>query len=235
MGNFLSVIAIRSDEAGQVTKGLQDHFSAFGVTVTDVAASAPSDDRHDISIYPARNGWVVVLFPAYFNIYDLPVARTISRVLNTQASLVHTYDSEYWAHFAVDRGEIVDRYCSKPQFFGQADASVTKTWAGNPDVVAELLGGHANEASAYFAHDVESVEQPPNGFFSKILGRKPASPLYPKAFPTDQFDLSSEWVFVDLWTKIGILYPDDISSFEQRFRLGRNFEKKIEANDDDVM
>lgn len=232
MGNFLSVIAIRSDEAGHVSKGLQDHFSALGVTVTDVAASAPSDERHDISIYSARNGWVVVLFPAYFNIYDLPVARTISRDLNTQASLVHTYDSEYWAHFAIDRGEILDRFCSRT---GHDEVNLTKTWAGNPAVVAKLFDGQANEVSAYFVHDVELAKQPPNGFFSKILRRNPASPLYPKAFPTDQFDLSNQWVFVDLWQKLGIVYPDDISSFEQRFRLGRNFEKKVEANPDDVM
>ena len=39
-------------------------------------------------------------------------------------------------------------------------------------------------------------------------------------FPGDEFELGSEWLFVDLWRRLGIRYPDDLGASSEVIRFG---------------
>lgn len=240
MGNFLSVLAVRSRSCSDVSEALQDYFRGVDLTVTRVSRSSAGDELHDIRVFTAADQWVAVLFPEYFNARDLPLARAVTRILNTNASLVHTYDSEYWAHFLLDRGNVIDQFCSRPHFFEQDSAGHAKRsqlWSGDANRIASSLGGQEADVAAYLVHDPTAVASLPKqrGFLSRLLGAKSKPALPRKAFPDDEFDLGNEWVFADFWRRMGIAYPEDLSAFEECLRLPSNFEKRLEENPEDCM
>jgi hypothetical protein len=52
-----------------------------------------------------------------------------------------------------------------------------------------------------------------------------------KAFPDDEFELDSPWVFVDFWRRLGPRYPQHPSASPARIRLASGWLNKLPAGD----
>lgn len=118
---------------------------------------------------------------------------------------VHTYDGDYWVHTLIRNGERLDRFASMPGYFVEDPTellAVQRAWAGNAQVVARALGRPADQVAPYFVHVPADRDNE--------LGR---------AFGDDDFDRDDIWVFVDLWRRLGITYPEDVKASVASLRL----------------
>ncbi len=208
MGNFLAVSAFRDVDDDAVAEATAAFFARCGVQIQPVAESEPNRPRSDFNVFAPVGRWTVVLWPAYFNIHDVPVCTALSGDLATVVSTVHTYDSDYWTHVLLREGSVLDRYASVPDYFEAENvAELAEKWAGNAAVVAVAVDGDPALLAPYFHQAVGS----------EVRG---------KASPNDVFELGSEWVFTDFWRRAGIEYPRDVLS-GRRFRLGDGWDKLI--------
>jgi hypothetical protein len=216
MGSFLAVSAFRDRSVDAVAESVRKFMSAHGVAFEFVNTAEP-DPHVDAAAYSPPNGWTVFLWPEYFNVHDIPLCEIVSRDLQTLVSTVHVYDDDYWTHVLFDRGELVDRFASMPGYFaddaGQA-AMLERAWAGDADRLADALDVAPEVIRPYLVHvDPEAAEMP-------------------KAFPDDESDLEDFWVFVDMWRRVGITYPEEVENYECLFRLGRDFMDRLPISQD---
>jgi hypothetical protein len=162
----------------------------------------------------------VVLWPQYFNIHDVPATEFVSERLGVLASAVHTYDGDYWVHTLIRNGEQLDRFASMPGYHLEDSTELPafeRAWAGNPQLVAETMGRAADQVAPYFVHVPADSDAE--------LG---------KAFDDDEFDRGDIWVFVDLWRRLGITYPD-VTTAVASLRLAPDwFDKLPTGNESDL-
>lgn len=55
-----------------------------------------------------------------------------------------------------------------------------------------------------------------------------------KAFPDDEFELDSPWVFVDFWRRFGPHHPEDLSTCAARLRLAPGWLDKLPTGDPEL-
>jgi hypothetical protein len=213
MGYFLAVSAFRAVGEDEVVGAITALLARHSVQVRPVDRGEPDQPSLDFKVFAPAGGWTVVLWPAYFNIHDVPVCAALSEALGGVVSTVHTYDSDYWTHVLLREGRILDRFGSMPDYFVSGDGAtdIAARWAGDANVVAEMAGGDPAALGAYFRHDAGEGDG--------------------KAFPDDEFALDSEWVFTDFWRRVGILYPADIGA-GRRFRLSDGWRELIPVTSD---
>src|SRR5512134_2239512 len=113
MGHFLAVTAVRSESTDEVARAVCNYMNKHQATYELVpASSAPMEDR-DARLFSPINGWTVVLWPAYFNIHDFPLARSIGSSNAWLVCTAHVYDGDYWEHLAVLGSTELHSYSSR--------------------------------------------------------------------------------------------------------------------------
>jgi hypothetical protein len=214
MGLFLAVTAIRAEHS-RVANAVCQYAQTHGVKCKGIefAEGRGPSDRTDASIFRLENGWSRVLWPAYFNVHDFPVAQFLSAELSTLVSTINVYDGDTWAHGLFENGEELDRFGSVPSLYAEGEdnlEAVVAAWSGKPNVVAAAVGCSPEVLSRYFQHA-------PEGGFDENEA---------KAFPDDEFDRNDVWVLVDFWRRMGITYPDG-SPPDAHLRMEKDFSKKL--------
>ena len=209
---FLAVSAFRQRSVADVADTIRAYCSKHGTSAEPCSPGelAGSDDA---CWFVPRNGWTTVLWPSFFNIHDEPFCRDASHNLSTLVSTVHVYDGDYWAHFLFEKGRLLDRFCSLPDYFsGEGEPIESESWAGDAELIASRTGADPQVLRRYLVHlDPEASESG-------------------KAWADDEFELEDVWVFVDFWRRMGIAYEDPESAV-QRLRLDPDHRRRLPVSD----
>ena len=211
MGHFFAVTAFKTENEKLVSDAIVEYSTAYDVKARALdKVNEPNEKSHAI-LFPQANGWCVVIWPRYFNIHDVPLAKTISEKYSLLVSTVNVYDGDYWCHYLFNAGEEIDAYCSIPNYWAESESesedSINK-FKGNPELVAQYMGIEKTNIEGYYQHLLEDKE-------------------YGKVYSEDESELDDFWVFTDFWNKLGIEYPADIMSFNSVVDLTKKFDSKF--------
>ena len=199
MSTFLSASAVRAQTVGSVGGAISLYAERHGVTAARVSTGAELG-LTDVAVFSPVHGWVVVRWFSYAP--HLPATLTLSSMLSTVAVAADVYDGDLWRNVVVDCGEVVDRFCSDVRYFSD-DLPLGGQWAGQPDVVATT-----------FRVDVRRVRP----YYEARKGR---------AHTDDRFSLDDPMVFIDLWARLGIRWPETDAEPEMVLRLGEDWQDKL--------
>ena len=209
MGHFLAVSAVKTNDVEGLAENIDKYAKENGVKSQRLEGKVElSEDRH-VLVFPPENGWCVVLWPAYFNIHDVPAAKYLSENLNALVSSVNVYDGDYWCHSFFDSGVQIDSYCSMPGYWAENDKELKENiekYKGCPAGVAQKLDISIERIEGYYKHIIEDIE-------------------YSKVNDSDEFEIDDFWVFTDFWNCLGIEYPEDMEAYSSIIDLTRFFSK----------
>jgi len=224
VGEFVAVSAFRTDDADRVLAAAGRFFSTnMWPAVRVEGAQEVTDD--DVLVFAPVNGWTVVVWPGYFT--ELAAAEFISRDLSVLTSTVRIHDGDYWSHSLLRNGVMLDRFATMPDYFTDDPAEIarlTAKYAGRPAAIAEAVGCPVDQVAPYLMQvDLEDGEDE-EGYYVE-------EPELGRAFPDDEFELDSPWVFVDFWRRLGPRYPANLSAYRGRLRLAAGWLDKLPGGD----
>lgn len=234
MGYFLAVSAFRHSSTDQIGLSIVDFAREHGVECEVLDRTQRSyNEGTDVTVFKSVKGWVTVLWPEYFNIHDFPVCQALSKINSTLVSTIHVYDSAYWAHGLFDRGVLLDRFSSLPDYFSHTDTEASRQkeeWRGNAQLIASTFDVEAETVEGYLVH-LPNPEPPRSSWFR----RRPPVPPTPTGtvHADDEFDISDFWVFTDFWRRLGIKYPDDLDDWASRIRFLTPVAERLPLMDED--
>lgn len=205
MGNFLAATAVKG-ACVEAVGAVLDYMEAHGAAAELLEGEPPG--RLDAHFVEQPGGWTVILWPAYFNVHDFPVAAEISGKLRTLVSTMNVYDDDCWSHGLFENGVELDRFCSCPEV---ADLE-PEEWKGDPALLARKFGVEPAMVAAYYQHISDDTD--PDA----------------RAFEDDEFELCDTWVFTDFWKRLGIDYPDPPERV-RLVRLDKRFADKLPFNE----
>ena len=78
VGHFLAVTAIRSESTQGVTRAVGDYLQSHGVDYEVLPAATPLREDRDAQLFAPNSGWIVVLWPTYFNLHDFALAKSLA-------------------------------------------------------------------------------------------------------------------------------------------------------------
>ena len=120
MGAFYGSIYLRIKDRNRVRSALEG-----------LAGDTP------LLLAPALDGWVGV-YPAGHG-QDSELAGKIARAVGGAALYVFLHDGDLFGYCYYRDGEVVDEYCSDPDYFEPASVSERERLRGRPELLAELL------------------------------------------------------------------------------------------------
>ena len=203
MGHHLAVTAFRCTSVADVSAAISEYLAVHHVSV---------DPTRDAQVYAPTNGWTVVLWPAYFDSHDFPLARSVAAARNWLVSTVHVYDEEYWEHLAHLGTAELHAFSSRPNYWedeSPADFERIARYDSNPERLAAAVGAPVAALQPYLI-DTDSL-----------------SSRDTKAHADDEFPLMNFWVFTDFWNRLGIPYPTPPHNLAAVLRLDKNFTRKL--------
>ncbi len=212
MGYFLAVTGFRTNVLEDVTTAIADYVAFYSVRVEFVQAESKPDYRRDAQVYAPVDGWIVVLWPEYFNLHDFPLVRSVAAARNWLVSTVHVYDGEYWEHLCCAGSKELHAFCSRPHFWENDSLDAFQqimSYAFEPTRLATVLGIPERIIQPYLV-DTDTLSDPEV-----------------KAHTGDEFALGDFWVFVDFWRHLGISYPNPPNGLAAVMRLSTGFDKKL--------
>ncbi|MET8525744.1 hypothetical protein [Micromonospora sp. NPDC005172] len=224
MGEFIAVSAFRTEDAGSVLAAARRFFTVNAWLAEPGRDVEPVTDN-DVLGFPPVNGWTVVNWPSHFT--ELAAAEFMSRDLTVLCSTVRIHDGDYWSHSLLRDGVTLDRFATMPDYFTDDPtdiARLTAKYGGQPALIAEAVGCPVDDVAPYLVQvDVEDGEDEEGHYVGE--------PEMGRAFPDDEFELDSPWVFVDFWRRFGPRYPDDLSTHLWRLRLAEGWLDKLPGGD----
>lgn len=212
MGYFLAVTAFKTDSVADLARVVIDHMKSYGVPCESLPVDSQLDPQRDAQMYAPVAGWTVIFWPAYFNIHDFPLVRTLAASQGWLVSTVHVYDDEYWEHLCCSGGTELHAFCSRSRFWKEESPDDFQRMSGydtEPSRLASSIGISPQVIQPYIV-DVDSLPTPEA-----------------KAHPNDEFTLGDFWVFVDFWRRMGVTYPTPPQNLAAVLRLGLNVGKKL--------
>lgn len=197
MGVFLSATAIKTNSAGAVAAAVIEYFGDYGVNYTKVSNDAFLKGK-EVAIYQSTSEWVVVIWPSYFGVNELPAVKYLSKSLDTLISSVSIYDGESWSHSLYRSGSEIDLYNSTFRLPFQMSPSFRfVSWGVNIQAVSTEFNVNKKDIACYFRKDPPIRSQLNDGGCN--VSKETAN---------------SPWVFTDFWKKVGVKYPiPDIDPF----------------------
>lgn len=201
---FLAVSAIHDRTPRQVLDVAAGYIRRFGVRATIERQS--SCTKLEAFAYAPKNDWTVVVWPGYFNVADIPLARFVANALNTTVVTTHEYDEDYWTLAVFSDTDRIDQFASWPTYFAN-DVGLIRAWKGHPKKIARLLGVPVSVVAPYLV--------------ARARG---------KAFSDDRFPRDNFWVFTDLWRRIGVAYPGERDRYVRVLRLSPDFVDKLPSS-----
>ena len=223
MGEFVAASALETADVAAVLAAVSGFVVAHSWSAVLVDDTEPVT-ADEVQFFPPTNGWTVVLWPNYFT--ELAAAEHVSRDLGVLASTARIYDGDYWTHSLLRDGVTLDRFASIPDYFtDDVDevARLSTKYAGRPEVIADAAGCPVEQLAPYF------VRIGMDGDSDDDVG-----PAGVKAFPDDEFELDSPWVFVDFWRRFGPHYPEDLSTRAARLRLASGWLDKLPSGEPEL-
>ncbi|MFX1497736.1 MAG: hypothetical protein ACFFBH_09435 [Promethearchaeota archaeon] len=204
MGLFLFASAVKNKSSVEVSASIKSYLARRNIN-TDVksfsewidAKQKKDYDIHDVisepismtAVYPKLNNWSIVIYNnCHFE--EKEISKFVSIQLQTLVSLIEVYDSDVWYHYVFFNGNQVDQFCSSPEEYENRE-----NW--------NSLKGNLKKVSFYF--DVE--EQIIKPYFFQFNSENRSNYQFNKAHEDDRYPLGSEWVFIDFWKRLGIIYP----------------------------
>jgi hypothetical protein len=211
MGHFLAVTAIHTESVSEVAQAISEFVQSHGVSHETMSGATPPQEATDALIFNPVNGWMVVLWPSYFNAHDFPLIKSIALSRGWLISGVHVYDGDYWEHLAFNKETELHSFCSRPGYWADEPAELERVAAFKPQPQAfcAALGVPVSLISPYLV-DVDKLPDDDA-----------------KAQAEDQFELADFWVFTDFWQKLGIIYPDPPENPGAVVRLSKWFSKRL--------
>jgi hypothetical protein len=212
MGHFLAVTAFRIDSVADVARAITEDVASCSVSCESIPVASPVDLSRDAQIHAPVDGWTVVLWPEYFNLYDFTLVRRLAIARPWLVSTVHVYDDEYWEHLSCSRGVELHAFSSRPRFWEREspdDFRRMNAYDAEPSRLASALQILPQSIRPYLV-DVDALTAP--GV---------------KAHPDDEFALDDFWVFTDFWRRLSITYPTPGQNSAAVLRLGRKFKTKL--------
>ena len=193
MGVMENAVALRTDDADEVVDVFLSILRGLGRRVDPVvgAEAAREHDRYDVRVTPSAPGWVVV--SPHYVVPAERLAVELTRRLEVLASAVMIYEDVLWSHWLVERGTVLDQHVNLPGYFGPGEYD--DSWQGDPELVARSVGIDVAEIAPYFR---------------QVSVRRARSRLLPpiKAHRSDTYTLLEGWVVTELWSRMGIEWPD---------------------------
>jgi hypothetical protein len=181
----VAVTAIRADDLDAVVTALIRYAESYGARAREIDP-ADNDDRA-----------TVVAWPNYFS-GNVAGADRLSREFDTVASAVDIYDGDFWNHVLWRGGKRLDHFSSHPDYFTtdrREARRLRQEWAGSPAAVAEAFGVPVEHVTPYLIAPYSS------GLSGWWLRRR-------RPFPDDVYELWDPWVYLDLWRRMGIDFPE---------------------------
>ncbi len=216
MGNFLAVSAFRDQSVESVVSNTISYAAKYGTTCKPMGPGKV-DERTDAIIFAPQKRWTLVLWPQYFNVHDIELCRILSADMPSLVSTVHVYDDDYWVNAIFDKGVTVSLFASVPGYFAETEEDLEKLkakWSGDANSISQALSAPREAIAPYLVHlDAENPNDPG------------------KVFPDDEFELQNFWVFTDLWRRLGITYPADMTNYAERLQLPKDFGRKLPFSD----
>ena len=156
-----------------------------------------------------------MLWPEYFNLYDVAICRALSERLDTVVSAVGLAGNDGWSHHLLRAGTVLDRFASYPlalaQHLGEVE-SVARAWAGDPATVAAMFGVPSRTSRPTSARPdprrpttstPRSRRSPRAASASGGRGAERA----PTGTPGGSGGPADPWGFTRFWELVGITYP----------------------------
>jgi hypothetical protein len=210
MGHFLAATAFHSESTHEVVQAISTFLRTYEVKHELLSGAASLNDDTDAQVFEPARGWVVVLWPKYFNIHDFPLAKEIAEARSWLVSTVHVYDGDYWEHLAVLGARELHSHCSRPSYWQDEPAELERMAHFNsaPEALAQVVKVPVTSLQPYLV-DAEATDEDA------------------MAHAEDQFPLSDIWVFTDFWRRLGIVYPEPPESPAAVVRLSKWFGKRL--------
>jgi hypothetical protein len=215
MGHYLTVSAFRDVAACDLVDGITAYLREHGVTTSTSDVGRPPSPA-TIDVFEPLDGWTGVLWPEYFNLYDVAICRALSERLDTVVSAVGIAGNDGWSHHLLRAGTVLDRFASYPlalaRHLGEVE-SVARAWAGDPATVAAVFGVPVADVATHFRQagpeeaddvDAEVEEIPARGI--RIWWPRRGQHADRHA-PEDREDPADPWGFTRFWELVGITYP----------------------------
>jgi len=156
-------------------------FTNYHVRKTDTAACAKALSTLVTSralVTDSKNGWTTV-YDEQSDSQDIEVLRSLAKSLSSKlkttvvAMMVH--DSDIFVYLFYEKGELIDQFDSKPDYFGPVSEAQKKEWRGN---FAKLIPYAKKKTSAQdfklVAEKQLIFEEERAGEFSQLLGIDPS-------------------------------------------------------------
>jgi len=204
MGLFLFVSAIKNKTPIEITASIKSYLIRNNVKADIVSFSEWIEskqkkdfDIHDIisqpismtAVYPARNNWSIVIYNnCHFE--EKEISKFMSIQLQTIVSLIEVYDSDVWYHYVYYNGNQVDQFCSYPEEYEKKE-----NW--------HIFKGNVKKMAFYFEVEEQIIEP----YLIQFNSDNRLDYQFNKAHEDDQYPLGNEWVFIDFWKRLGIIYP----------------------------
>ncbi|MFW9784772.1 MAG: hypothetical protein ACFFFB_21010 [Candidatus Heimdallarchaeota archaeon] len=204
MGLFLFVSAVKNKTPIEITASIKSYLARANMVTRIMSFSDWIDskqkkdfDIHDIisqpismtAIYPMQNNWSVVIYNnCHFE--EKEICKFTSIQLQTLVSLIEVYDSDVWYHYVYFNGNQVDQFCSYPEEYEKKG-----DW--------QSFKGNIKKIAFYFDTEEKIIEP----YFVQFNSENRLDYQFSKAHEADQYPLGNEWVFIDFWKQLGILYP----------------------------
>ena len=187
MGEFVFVSAFRGADSSRTATALELFCARHGVRTVDQPLRAPTVLSSAARVRVWGGGdWTVVDWPMTFP--HTVAALEMSETLACIAVAADIYEGAFWRQTVVQRGTVVDRFCSELNYFGREERQrLGGRWDGNSGVVADMLGLDPKVVQHYY--------------------RQPTRFRQRKGLQGDTFNAVDPWIFTDLWRRIGISYP----------------------------
>jgi hypothetical protein len=237
MGNFLAVSAFKQDDVVEVREAITEYCKAYGVSCRLRQNAVAPSERCDVAIYAPVAGWVRVLWPVYFNIHDFSLCQKLSSQNGWEISTIHVYDDDFWEHLFVNKGQVLHKFSSWPDYFAENPEQAAKAkaeWKGDPGALAAHFGLPQEAISRYLVHmpitaPSSQAEPPKRALFSLFRKKASQAPSQPvKAYYDDAFELENFWVFTDFWQRLHIKYPEPVDQgIAEIVNLDANFGRKL--------
>ncbi len=142
MGEFLVNLFVRTEDQGAVVEAIKPILQPAYQRANSREA-AIEEEAIALYVAPPIRGWVG-LFDLLMEKQDEALcewtARQLSRTLSSVAICFLLHDGDFIRYWLAQRGRLMDRYHSWPDYFGPIATAETKRLQGRPRVLADLCG-----------------------------------------------------------------------------------------------
>lgn len=219
MGSFFAVSAVKTKDPHAVKDFVQKYCDKYKVPTSLKDLKEEMNIKTDATLYDYGKGWVYILWPSYFNIHDVALAKDMSSEIGVLVSTINVYDGDFWCHHLFEAGVHLDKFCSVPDYFSESEEeakSDKEKWNSNPSTVADKFNVPTDSISKYLVH-IDYEDDTDEEF----------------AYKGDEFELYDLWVFTDFWEKLGLTYPEDEKKIVYVLSLDEGFMGLLPTLEDD--